>query len=355
MSESSHIYNNASLMQEDFHWTEYELVSRSLYSCVWRAKANGQWYILKAARTDIAGEQSHYIHLLQREYDLLRRLDNPYIVKAWQLRQDEQIGTCIVEEYVSGKPLSEWLQHSPSSKQRRQVINELLEAVEYIHAQQIVHGDIKPQNILITNNGTHVKLIDFSMSDADAFTAKNIGFSNTYAAPEQKNGEETDCRTDIYALGLIIQLLSPHRFLHVVRRCTQTNPKHRYETVTSLRHALLRTVNVSRWTVISVIIMTLLVIVFFSLPRYVETSRQPSPDTKVLLDSLHAEYQQIVNVYADSILLMPERKLELEGQFAEDYLRIKNDAQMQHPAFNQLIEQDMIDTYTSYFNQLDSL
>ena len=356
MSESSHIYsNNSSLIPEDSSWTEYELLSKSPYNRVWRAKTDGRWYILKAARTDIPGEKSRYVHLLQREYELLRRLDNPYIVKVWQWRQDEQIGTCIVEEYISGEPLNEWLQHSPLSAQRRQILNELLEAVGYIHALQIVHGDIKPQNILITSNGSHVKLIDFSMADADAFVAKNIGYSDSYAAPEQKKGLQTDCRTDIYALGLIIQLLFPHRFACIVRRCTKPDPKHRYTTVTALRRALQRAILVPRWTTALVIVLTLLTVAFFALRSYRNTLSQPSHAEMALLDSLHAEYQSITDLYADSIRLAPEYKLEYEGLFVEEYLRIKNDAQTQHPAFHKLIEQDMIDTYTEYINQLDSL
>lgn len=356
LSESSHIYNgSAFLMPDKSAWSEYELISRSPYNCVWRAKADGQWFILKAARTDIAGEQAHYLHLLQREYDLLRRLDNPYIVKVWQWHEDKKVGSCIVEEYVSGKPLSDWLQHAPSTSQRKQILSELLEAVEYIHAKQIVHGDIKPQNILITDNGSHVKLIDFSMADADAFTAKNIGYSNAYAAPEQKNGLPTDCRTDIYAIGLIIQLLFPHRFAYIVRRCTKFNLELRYTTVTALRRALQRAILVPRWTTAFVIILTLLTVAFFALRSYRTTLSQPSHAEIALLDSLHAEYQSITDLYADSIRLAPEYKLEYEGLFVEEYLRIKNDAQTQYPAFHKLIEQDMIDTYTSYINQLDSL
>ena len=356
LSESSHIYNgSAFLMPDKSAWSEYELISRSPYNCVWRAKADGQWFILKAARTDIAGEQAHYLHLLQREYDLLRRLDNPYIVKVWQWHEDKKVGSCIVEEYVSGKPLSDWLQHAPSTSQLKQILSELLEAVEYIHAKQIVHGDIKPQNILITDNGSHVKLIDFSMADADAFTAKNIGYSNAYAAPEQKNGLPTDCRTDIYAIGLIIQLLFPHRFAYIVRRCTKSNPELRYTTVTALRRALQRAILVPRWTTAFVIILTLLTVAFFALRSYRNTLSQPSHAEIALLDSLHAEYQSITDLYADSIRMAPEYKLEYEGLFVEEYLRIKNDALTQYPAFHKLIEQDMIDTYTSYINQLESL
>lgn len=355
MSESSHIYNANPLSLTDSPWSEYELLSRSPYNEVWRAKANGQYYILKAARQDIQGEQAHYFHLLQREYNLLRRLDNPYIVKVWQWHQDERLGACIVEEYVSGEPLSEWLKHSPSTAQRLQVLNELLEALAYIHTQQIVHGDIKPQNILITHNGSHAKLIDFSMADADAFTAKNIGYTNTYAAPEQKNGEQTDCRTDIYALGQIIQLLFPRRYKQIVRRCTQPNPSLRYETVTALKRALQQATYAPRWIAISLIILALLLIPFFSLRNYIDTGSMPSPYEQELLDSLHAEYQHIVNRYADSIRLYPQRKLELEVRFVEKYRHIKNQAQEQHPDYRQQIEQDMIDTYTVYINQLDSL
>ena len=304
MSDSSQIYRDNSLLtQDDSVWTDYEQLSQSPYNYVWRAKSDGQWFVLKSARSDVAGEESRYITMLRREYNLLRRLDCPYIVRVWQWREDGKVGQCIVEEYVSGKPLDVWLRHSPSAAQRRRVFDELIEAVKYIHANQIVHGDIKPQNILITDNGGHVKLLDFSMADADAFLAKNIGYSDTFAAPEQKNGQPTDCRTDIYALGQIISLLFPRRFRLIVRRCTNPSPERRYATVTAMHNALRRAVRAPRWAGAITFLLTLLLVDVLYMHSYTETLSQASSAKQEMMDSLNNEYKSLLDRYSAEQML----------------------------------------------------
>ena len=73
-----------------------------------------------------------------------------------------------MQEWIDGLTLGEWLRTKPSKAARKRVFSQLLDALEYIHSLQLVHHDLKPDNILITRNGANVKLIDFGLSATDA-------------------------------------------------------------------------------------------------------------------------------------------------------------------------------------------
>lgn len=128
---------------------------------------------------------------------------------------------------------------------------ELCDALEILHGACIVYRDIKPSNILITNDGT-ITLIDFHISrirsgfqERDTQVAGTVG----YAPPEQFGLSATEPRADIYALGVLFnQMLSgEHPSVrmcrgypaHIVRKCTRTDVESRYPSVVSLKRALL--------------------------------------------------------------------------------------------------------------------
>lgn len=97
---------------------------------------------------------------------------------------------------------------NPTLRERDKVFSQILEAVGYLHKKGITHNDIKPDNILITNNGNNLKLIDFGMSDDDThFLLKTPGFTAAYAAPELLAQRKTDARSDIYSIGAIMTVL----------------------------------------------------------------------------------------------------------------------------------------------------
>jgi eukaryotic-like serine/threonine-protein kinase len=116
-----------------------------------------------------------------------------------------------VMEYVQGIPLDAYLkQHQPSLRERIQLLQKILSALDYAHRQLIVHRDLKPSNVLITNAG-EPKLIDFGIAkhlqSADTQTAQRY-FSPSFAAPEQLQANaRSGVATDVYQCGTLLYLM----------------------------------------------------------------------------------------------------------------------------------------------------
>ena len=126
------------------------------------------------------------------------------------------------------------------------ILDELCQALSYIHSLQIIHRDLKPENILITRNGSNVKLIDFGLSDTDSYSIlKHPAGTLKYASPEQQVPQTTiDNKADIYSLGVILEEIIqtthvklPH--VHkIIRRCTSELPAQRYTSTDEIIHLL---------------------------------------------------------------------------------------------------------------------
>lgn len=141
-------------------------MQRRRHSALYRGKRYGRWFILKGL-TDEQQPLTNFRLLQEREFRLGMQLVHPNIVATYSLEQVADIGRCIVMESVDGQTLDRWLATKPNRQKRERVLMQLLDAVEYLHARQLVHHDLKPGNILITRNGENVKLIDFGLSDTD--------------------------------------------------------------------------------------------------------------------------------------------------------------------------------------------
>ncbi len=193
------------------------------YTRLFKAKRMGKWLVLKCLKEEYA-ENPTYQTLFQKEFDIAYQLSHPHIVQTIGMEEVAPFGKCIVMEYVDGVSLREYINtHKYSRQETIRWINELCQALSYIHAKQIVHRDLKPENILITSNGRHVKLIDFGFSDTDSYAVlKEPAGTRRYAAPEQmKKGEKIDVRADIYALGIILKELGgkDKAISSVARKC----------------------------------------------------------------------------------------------------------------------------------------
>ncbi len=214
MSESFTSGSFGNIVADSLKFHDYQEVEHdgAGYSKFYTVISGGRKLFLKAINPENGGTTEN-ISRLEREYNLFERLyGNEHIVRCIDLRNDPQVGLCIVMEYVDGMTLAEFLATSPSASERRRILNELLDAVAFIHSHQVVHNDLKPENILITRNGHSVKLIDFGYADCDFSTDKATGGTKSYASPELLEGGEIDGTSDIYSIGLIIRALFPHHY-----------------------------------------------------------------------------------------------------------------------------------------------
>ena len=305
------------------HLTDYELLSDSGHNLVYRAQMGGKWVILKAAKPT-EGELTRNQLLLEREFEIMHRLDSIYVVQTISMVDDPQLGRSILMEYVHGRSLDKFVAGNPTSTERRRVADELMEALIFLHERQIVHGDLKPSNILITDSGNHVRLIDFGFSDNEAFIAKNIGTSPSISSPEQLPTDVLLPERDIYALGKMLALLFPHSAKPIIRRCLASD-RSRYISVRQVRAALHRYWRM-RWLMPWILaITTIIAFVIVFQPNPTETAQisEIQTDTEVVVPAKPAvdsiwlnlkyeidkQYTSLYITYADSLSHMPEKTM----------------------------------------------
>ncbi|MBR0178146.1 MAG: serine/threonine protein kinase [Bacteroidales bacterium] len=182
-----------------------------------------------------------YMNLFRKEFELGIELEHPNIVRYFDYGEDEK-GPFIKMDYVDGESLDKFVATHPdflkNNTNRQRLLNELLDALAYLHGKRMLHLDLKPSNILITNNGHHVKLVDLGFAWTDGYL-HDAGFSRDYCAPEQlaNKVEQISPATDIYALGKIMQRFHLAKD-SVVKRCLKENPQERFQSIDALKKVL---------------------------------------------------------------------------------------------------------------------
>ena len=145
----------------------------------------------------------------RREEEIGLRLNHPYILKMFPVENKSR--PYIVMEYLEGQTLSELLKsvRPLPEPDAVKIASRICEALDYMHKNGVVHRDMKPQNIMLCNDGT-LRIMDFGIARSDqARRLTFVGFTPAmgtpdYMAPEQVRGSRGDARTDIYSLGAIL-------------------------------------------------------------------------------------------------------------------------------------------------------
>ena len=243
--------------------TSFEPLASRGYNQLVKVRRQGRWFLLKCLKPEFR-QKPVYLELLKKEYALMVQLDHPNIVKAYAKEMNEALGPCIVMEYIDGVRLDEFLESKPSRQARRKMVDQLVDALAYIHSKQVIHRDLKPSNILVTRNGNNAKIIDFGLSDADDYAVlKQTAGTVDYMAPEQlESGRKIDCRADIYAFGLLLRKLFPRRYRSIAARCSRKDPARRFPDMEAVRKALERQDQLRRsWPIVTMLVLAALCVV----------------------------------------------------------------------------------------------
>ncbi|MEN6595975.1 MAG: protein kinase [Clostridiaceae bacterium] len=166
-----------------------------------------------------------------------------------EIRAENMI--CVVRQYVRGVPLNR-LRERLTREHAVSVAIQLCGVLRYLHEQTppVIHRDIKPQNIILSDDGL-ATLIDFGISryyDKNARSDTVCFGTQEFAPPEQYGFSQTDCRADIFSLGILLGwmltgqtsdfVIPDRRLARIVKKCTAFSPKDRYSSVAAVRRAL---------------------------------------------------------------------------------------------------------------------
>ena len=253
-----------------------------------RVKLYGKLHFLKRLKPEYAGD-IRYQEALLKEFETGYRLEHPNLVRYLSLDKDG-----ILMEYVDGETLSQRLsQNTDYFKQRKntdKLIRQLLGVLGYLHSHQVLHLDLKPDNILLTHINDDVKLIDLGFCYTDTF-ADTQGHTNAFAAPDQLVGKKVDARSDIYAFGKILELLPDHSIYNkVIARCTAERPEDRYQSVEEILHAINHQRRYFLWVAVIVFCAALLSV---GLALLTHQKNEPAVIEKMVVDSVVTEQQDI--------------------------------------------------------------
>ncbi len=159
-------------------------------------------------------------------------------------------GQIVLEEYIDGMTVRQIMETGRYRyRGAKKVLSGLCDALSVLHGNGIIHRDIKPENILIGPSG-RVVLIDFNASRTVKSGGRDTVVLGTvgYASPEQMGVAQTDARTDIYALGVLLNVMitgkHPSEQIargktgRIVKKCTGINPDDRFRNVQELKRRL---------------------------------------------------------------------------------------------------------------------
>lgn len=263
--------NNNNIQPKEIKSNKYadiKLLVESRYgrSRVFKAKSSSGTVIIKALKEKYVDDTKSN-SLLRNEYEITTSLDNRYIRKALAYEKIEGLGNCIVFEYIPGKTLWEHVRLGTiNEKQVKNILFEICDALSYMHKNGVVHCDLRPDNIIITED-YHVKIIDIGMPETEYEANKEILVKELeFIAPELIKGEDGDARSDIYSVGKIMEFMYSRnmmkQFIEAATPCTQYSKEQRYESVSELKSAMSASTSSSKVVVIVIVVLLLAAIVF---------------------------------------------------------------------------------------------
>lgn len=237
---------------------------------------------VKVLRGDLANDEK-FVRRFQREALSASSLNHPNIVEMYDVGEDEG-KYYIVMEYVEGRTLKQLLKRrgSLTITEVIDIMSQLTDGMAHAHDAYIIHRDIKPQNIMILENGM-IKITDFGIAMALNSTqltqTNSVMGSVHYLPPEQANGKGSTIKSDIYSMGVLMyELLTghvpfkgdnaveialkhlkeplpsirkiipelPQSIENIIIKATAKNPQNRYKDAREMNHDILTSMDESR-------------------------------------------------------------------------------------------------------------
>ena len=184
-------------------------------------------------------------------YRLLQTVRHPHLPRIYEVRQEGN--RCLVlEEYLSGSTVAQILENGLYTEDGVQrVMAAVCEGAGFLHRHGYIHRDIKPENVMVCDDG-RVVLLDFDIAREYKPHARQdtcvVGTAG-YAAPEQFGVAQTDTRSDLFAMGVMMNVMLTGRhptrqaatgkLAPIIEKCTQLDPNKRYADVWALKKHLL--------------------------------------------------------------------------------------------------------------------
>ena len=240
---------------------------------------------------------------LQQEYELLRGLRHPQLPRPLSYLEWEG-KEYLVREYVKGVSLYELVtaQGALPPAKVREIALSLCQVLGYLHGQHppVICRDVKPQNVVLDPSG-RCHLIDLGAARRHRPEQQGdtvfLGTQVT-APPEQFGYQQTDQRSDLYSLGILMRFLCtgsfdlppqdmvPGSLRHVIRRCTAFDPKNRYASVPAVYRALKY-----RWLRRAAAAAAVVLCTALSLCLFLGSHSEAQPQSSLLEDALRQELQ----------------------------------------------------------------
>ena len=255
------------------------LIAEGGMASVWRARDDvlARVVAVKILHPRLA-EDASFLERFRREALAAARLAHPNIISVYDTGEEdgEELKHFIVMEHCGGGTFEDILQQGPLEPDRAVAMGaSICDALDFAHRAGVVHRDVKPANVLVSEHGS-LKVTDFGIAKAafasgDLTTTGSILGTMTYISPEQANGMEPDARSDLYALGVVMyralvgrppfkgdtEVATALKHLHeeplplrsvkagipraldsAVRRALAKDPADRYQSATEMRDAL---------------------------------------------------------------------------------------------------------------------